>query len=187
MIFRKLKDQKCKSQFWFFFFTLYFKWNQSRCTDIDFNFQFSLLDENRMDERYTNRMPWPTPRFVYTPFSQAKLNSAIQPSLSVYIYFCKVEGTLIYFSVKMLQLSCTLDNSFCWRKEKEGCSSTYSCCLLVELYVVNFNITNYSVKCKNLVKPVELHYTVWGYCCYRWAYCRLLVLFRQAWIYLNNE
>ena len=38
----------------FFFFTFGFKWNQSRYTEINFNFQFSLLNENRMDERYTH-------------------------------------------------------------------------------------------------------------------------------------
>ena len=54
-IFLKWKDQKCLFQFWFFFFTFCFKWNQSRCTEIDFNFQFSLMDENRMDERHTHR------------------------------------------------------------------------------------------------------------------------------------
>ena len=54
MIFFKLKDQKCLFQFWFFLFTFYFKWNQSRCTEIDFNFQLSLMDGNRMDERYTH-------------------------------------------------------------------------------------------------------------------------------------
>ena len=54
-IFLTLKDQKCLFQFSFFFFTFGFKWNQSRYTEIKFNFQFSLLDENRMDERYTHQ------------------------------------------------------------------------------------------------------------------------------------
>ena len=53
-IFLKWKDQNCLFQFWFFFFTVCFKLNQSRCTEIDINFQFSLMDENRMDERYTH-------------------------------------------------------------------------------------------------------------------------------------
>ena len=43
--------------FHFSFFTFGFKWNQSRYTEINFNFQFSLLDENRMDERYTHHFP----------------------------------------------------------------------------------------------------------------------------------
>ena len=30
------------------------KWNQSRCTEIDFKFQFLALNENKMDERYTH-------------------------------------------------------------------------------------------------------------------------------------
>ena len=63
-IFLKWKDQKCLFQFWFFSFTLCFKWNQSRRTKIDFNFQFSLMDENRMDERYTHRVPPPAGCFL---------------------------------------------------------------------------------------------------------------------------